>query len=254
MRNNEQIPFPNSEKIDQEIKTIVSKGVFQPEPFYKLLHNMYQQIGFRYLLKDKKEIGVAAALMIIVMFVVIEMGQERPSSASGYYGVIMVISPILYGILSLVPFLTSRFQSTFEVEMTCKYNLYQLAAFRMLVFSVFCFLVNSVWVLLMAVEFSAIQFVQGLMISTTSLLLFSLLFLYVLASMETFFTKVIVMVGWGGINVLLMVLDSVYYHKLLVAVPWYLYGFIIAVTAYLYVKKLKDLMLQHKRKGLSGLC
>lgn len=254
MLDKDQTPFPCQDRVQQEIKAIVAKGIVVPEPFYKQLSNMYKQLGFRFLLKDKKEIGVAIMMMLIIMFGLMEMGQERPSSTSGYYGVIMLISPILYGLLSILPFLNSRFNSTFEVEMTCKYNLYQIAAFRMLVFSVFCFLLNTIWVLFMAVEFSAIQFVQAFMISTTSLLLFSLLFLYVLASLKSIFTKVIVMLGWIGINVLLVIFDSAYYHQMLIAVPWYIYGAIIAVTTILYVKKLKGFMQQQKRRGMIGLC
>ncbi len=252
MRDKERIPFPEMDIIEQEIKTIVAKGMIVPEPFYKLLHNMYKQIGIRFLLRDTKEMAVATTMMAILMVAIVVSGQERPNSTSSFYGIIMLISPILYGLLSLLPFLISKFNGTFEVEMTCKYNLYQLAAFRMLIFSVFCFLLNTVWVLSMAVKFSSIQFVQAFMISTTSLLLFSLLFLYVLTVLYTMFTKIAAMTGWMGINILLFIIDSAFYHQLLVVVPWYLYGIIICLTAYLYVKKLKELMLLHKRKGVIG--
>jgi hypothetical protein len=252
MRDNEKIPFPDISKVEKEIKTIVAKGVIVPQPFYKLLHNMYKQIGIRFLLRDTKEMAVAITMMGILMVAIVVTGQERPNSTLSLYSIIMLISPILYGLLSLIPFLNSKLNSTFELEMTCKYNLYQLAAFRMIVFSVFCFLLNTVWVLSMAVKLSSIQFVHAFMISTTSLLLFSLLFLYVLTVLKTMFTKMAVIMGWLVINVLLLIIDSAFYHQLLVAVPWYLYGIIICLTAYLYVKRLKELMLQYKRRGVIG--
>jgi hypothetical protein len=250
MRDEERIPYPDIDNIEQEIRAIVAKAVTVPEPLYKLLHDMYKQIGVRFLLRDSKEMTIAITMMVMLMTAIVITGQERPNSTANLYGIIMLISPILYGLLSLVPFLNSKFNSTFEVEMTCKYNLYQLAAFRMLVFSVFCFLLNTVWVLSIAVKLSSIQFVQAFMISTTSLLLFSLLFLYVLAVLKTFFTKMAVMTGWVGINVLLLAMDSALYHQLLLSVPWYLYTIIICMTAYFYMKKLKELMLQYKRRGV----
>lgn len=250
MRDKERIPFPDIDKVEREIKTIVAKGVIVPEPFFKLLHIMYKQMGIRFLLRDTKEIAVSITMMAILMVAIVVTGQDHPNSTPSFYGIIMLISPILYGLLSLLPFFNSKFSGTFEVEMTSKYNLYQIASFRMLVFSVFCFLLNTVWVLSMAVKFSSIQFVQAFMISTTSLLLFSLLFLYVLTILKTMLTKVAVVMGWMGINVLLLIIDSVFYYQLLVAVPWYLYGIIICLTAYLYVKKLKEFMLLHKRRGV----
>ncbi|WP_058306322.1 hypothetical protein [Gracilibacillus massiliensis] len=250
MHDKEQKPFLDIDKVEQEIKTIVAKGVMVPAPFHKLLQNMYKQIGIRFLLRDTKEIAIVITMMVILMVSIVVNGHERPNSTSSFYGMIMCISPILYGLLSLLPFFNSKTNGTFEVEMTSKYNLYQLAAFRMLVFSVFCFLLNTIWVLSMAVKFSSIHFVQAFMISTTSLLLFSLLFLYVLTNLKTMFTKLAVMMGWMGINVLLLMIDSAFYHQLLVAIPWYLYGIIIILTPYLYVKKLKEFILLHKRRGV----
>ncbi|MEI5909699.1 hypothetical protein WAK64_22155 [Bacillus spongiae] len=252
MHEKEEIPFPDLNKVELEIKTIVAKGVNVPEPFYKLLHNMYKQIGIQFLLRDRREIAVLIAMMVILMGAIVITGQEQNYSSIDFYGIIMLISPVLYVLLSLLPFVNSKFNSTFDLEMTCKYNLYQVAAFRMMLFSVFCFLLNTVWVLSIAIKLSSIQFVQAFMISTTSLLLFSLLFLYVITLFNTMLTKVVVMLGWLGINVFLITMDSVFYHQLLVTIPWYLYTTVICLAAYLYVKKLKELIVQNKRRGDIG--
>lgn len=249
MRDKNSIPFPDKEIVEREIKAIVAKGLSKPEPFHQLLHNLYKQIGIRYLMRDMKEIMIAVWMMVIVMFAVLEIGKYGVDTSSNLYGMIMLISPILYGALSLLPYLNSKSNSTFEVEMTCKYNLNQIAAFRMLVFSVFCFLLNTGWVLVMAVSFTSVQFVQALMISTTSLLLFSLLILYVFTTVKKLMTKAIIITGWFGLQSLLIMIDSTAYHQLLVSVPWYLYGFVICLSGYLYVKKIKKFILQIKRRG-----
>lgn len=252
MHDEKRIPFPDNAIVEREIKEIVAKGIFVPESFLKLLNNMYKQIGIRFIMRDSKEMVIVIAMMALLMLAIVLNGQERYESRSSFYGIIMLVSPILYCLLSLLPVLKSKFNGMFEVEMTCKYNLYQLAAFRMLVFSVFCFLLNTVWVLSMAVKFSSVQFVQAFMISTTSLLLFSLLFLYVFTFFKTMFAKSIVMIGWMGMNALLVIIDSTVYHQLLISVPWYLYSIVICLSAYLYVKKLKAFFIQNKRRGVIG--
>ena len=243
MHNKRQIPFPNDEIVKKEIRKIVVKGIVKQESFPQLLKNMYKQIGIRFILKDYKEIAVAVCMMAIIMYMIMMNGRESMDS----YGTIMVVSPLLYCVLSLIPFVTSKINATFEVEMSCKYNIYQISAFRMLAFSLFCFLLNTIWVLALAFKFSSIQFVQAFMISTTSLLLFSLLFLYVLSVVKTLIGKAVVMLGWGAINVTLLILDSSVYQHLLVLVPWYLYGTVICLSAFLYVKKLKEFMSQNMR-------
>ncbi len=250
MHNKRQIPFPSDEIVKKEIRKIVAKGIVKQESFPQLLKNMYKQIGIRFILKDYKEIAVAVCMMAIIMYMITINGRESVDAYTSYYGIIMVVSPLLYCVLSLMPFITSKLNETFEVEMSCKYNIYQIAAFRMLSFSVFCFLLNTIWVLSLAMKLSSVQFVQAFMISITSLLSFSLLFLYVLSVIKTLAVKAVAILGWGAINVTLLILDSSVYHQLLVFVPWYLYGLIICLSAYLYVKKLKEFMIQNKRRGV----
>ena len=251
MHEKSQTQFPGDDIVEQEIKAIVAKGLMKKESFSALLKNMYKQIGIRFILRDYKEIVAAICLMAIVMYMITMNGQETIDDYTSLYSIIMVISPLLYFVLSLFSFITSKLNGTFEVEMSCKYNIYQIAAFRMLAFSVFCFLLNTIWVLTLALKFSSVYFVQAFMISTTSLLLFSLLFLYVLSVLKAFAVKAAALLGWVAINIALHILDSSIYHQMLVSVPWYLYGIIICLSAYLYVKKLKEFMLQNKRRGVN---
>lgn len=254
MRDNERVVFPDDERMELEVTAIVAKGMMKPETFMNLLMTMYKQIGIRFMMKDYKEIMISVLLMATFMFVITGYGKETMNADESLYGVIMVVSPLLYGILSLLPFINSKVNGTSEIEMTSKYNLYQIAAFRMLVFSVLCFFINTVWIAALAMKLSTVHFVQAFLISTTSLLLFSLLFLYVLAVIKTVKIKALVMIGWIGMQVFLLMVDSAVYHQLLVSIPWYLYGAIIILSAYFYVKKIKEYMLLNKRSGVNGLC
>ncbi|MDF1509069.1 hypothetical protein PZE06_12900 [Robertmurraya sp. DFI.2.37] len=246
MENKKKLSLPENAKIEEEVNAIVMKGLVVPEPFHKLLLNMSRTIGFRFLFREKKEMTVVTLLMMI-LFVT---AQEQASETTNYYGVIMLLSPILYGLLSIIPLLSSYMNHTTEVEMTCTYNLYQLAAFRMIAFSLFCFLLNTVWVFFMAMKLSSFAFLQGFLIATTSLFLFSLLFLYALSFFKSLLIKVGVMFGWMGLNLLFLIFDSIRYQQLLESIPWYLYGGIIVLTFYLYVKKLNNLMQDHKKRGV----
>ncbi|KOP82654.1 hypothetical protein ACFFHH_23865 [Cytobacillus solani] len=248
----DQPPFPDEKFVECEINTIVAKGMVKRDSLKNLLSSMYKQIGIRFIMRDYIVIITAFVLMAFFMYVVTTNGQERYNTHTNYYGIIMLVSPILYIVLSIFPFIQNKLNGTFEVEMSCKYNIYQIAAFRMLIFSILCFLLNTVWIISMALKFSSVHFVQAFLISTTSLLLFSLLFIYVLSIIKTLAAKIGIIFCWIGINLLLVMLDSAIYYQFLVSVPWYLYGTIICLSTCLYVKKMKEFMRHNKMRGANG--
>ncbi|MED3550794.1 hypothetical protein [Cytobacillus praedii] len=252
MDKNNQSLFPDERLVESEINIIVVKGMVKRDSLAKMLISMYKQIGIRFIMRDYKEIIAAVAVMALFMYVMTKNGQTTQYKQTQYYGMIMLVSPILYMFLSIFPFIQNKLNETYEVEMTCKYNLYQIAAFRMFSFSIFCFLLNTIWIILLAMKFSSFQFVQAFLISTTSLLLFSLVLIYILSTVKTLIAKVGIQLSWIGINLMLVIIDSTVYYKLLVSVPWYLYGMIICLASYLYVKKIKEFMLLNKLRGVNG--
>ncbi|SEO43404.1 hypothetical protein SAMN04488134_107130 [Amphibacillus marinus] len=241
--------LPDLNRVKCEINQIVSKGVRRPEPFFKLLYKLYKQIGLRFVFRDARAVSIAVLMVTSLMVFLIITQQEQINFAQNPYGIIMISSPILYGVLSLLPFLSSEFLSTVEVEMACKYTLEQLAVFRMLLFSICCFLLNTLWVLLMLVKFSSFHFVQALMVSTTSLLLFALLFLYALTWLRSVFSRLLFFIGWISINAVPILIDSSLYQRLLITIPWGVYLIIISVTFLLYLKKIKLVFIQDRSRG-----
>lgn len=252
MDKHDQPPFLDEKSMETEITTIISKGIVKEDSLKNLLSSLYKQIGIRFIMRDYKEIITAMVLMALFMYVMTSNGQTWYNKHTNYYGIIMLVSPILYMFLSIFSFIQNKLNGTFEVEMSCKYNLFQIAAFRMLTFSILCFLLNTIWIISLALKFSTFQFVQAFLISTTSLLLFSLLFIYVLSTIKPLAAKVAILFSWLGIHLLLLMIDSAIYYQLLVSIPWYLYGVIICLSAYVYVKKMKEFMLQNKLRGVNG--
>ncbi|MGD6876299.1 hypothetical protein [Bacillus infantis] len=256
MQNDKDWQIPELKISEEEITSIVQKGNIRKESFITLIKGMYRRIGFRFLMKDWLEMLLAAGMLAMLMIGITATASEGEAAGGGtsFYSLIMIVSPLLYAFLAFLPYLKSRASGTYELEMVCKYNLHQLAAFRMLIFSVFCFLLNSIWVLALAVRFAAVEFVQGLLISTASLLIFSVLFLYVLSFFKTNMARAAALVIWIAGNIILVILNNSIYMGLLISVPWYLYGAVIVLFFYLYMKKLKELLIHNKRRGGYTLC
>ncbi len=245
----QEIPYPDEERRKKEISEIVSRAAIAKEPFSSVLLGMYRQIGWRFLLRDYKEVSFAVVLMGILMFAIWNAGMESAEQAKELYSWLMLYSPLLYGVIVFLPFINSRTNRTEEVEMACKYNLYQVAAFRMLAFSVFCFVMNTVWVAGISISISGFVFVQAWLISTASLFIFAIILLYALRTFRQLWQKLGVIVGWMALHLLLGGFDSIAYHQLLVSVPWYLYSLVIGLSAWRFILQIKKLMLVHKTRG-----
>jgi hypothetical protein len=161
-----------------------------------------------------------------------------------------MFSPILYFAISLVSFINTKQEGTYEVEMTCKYNIYQLAAFRMLVFSVFCIVFNFSALYLVSTLYNQINFLQAFMISITSLFLFSTIFLYIILKVHSKLTTYFVLLGWVVMNLQLSIFSRSIYTVFLKNIPIYVYLALIVTCSYTYINSLKKLITFNNIEGV----
>lgn len=238
-----KIDMPDEKAIAKEIDIIVSKGLEPKVSFYSYLKNMYRQIGIKYLFRDRLEIIFAILLVFsIFSFTIIEGNIYNIQKAEGIYIYLFIISPILYFIMSVLHFIDAKQNKTYEIEMTCKYNIYQISAFRMLSFSIICILFNFIFVYMIAYKYTEIYFLKAFMISIASLFIFSVVFLFTMMKFKSKLTKYFIIIGWIVGNLALCIFGINYYIKLLNNISIYTWCAVTIVSIFIYIINLKKLI------------
>ncbi|WP_055669509.1 hypothetical protein [Desnuesiella massiliensis] len=244
------VDIPDEITVKKEIDIIVEKGMKPKESFCTYIKNMYKLIGVKYLFHDAIEIIFVILLFAFILSTLVinkELWSYQPKGS--IYAFIVIVSPLLYLAISLLSFINTKQKGTYEIEMTCKYNLYQLAAFRMLVFSVLCILFNVALVGFISLMYAEISFLRALMISITSLFLFSTTFLYITLIMKSKITKFFVIGGWILINLFLCLSNIKSYINVLNTIPIYVYLVVTLLCIYGHIKRLKNIMSFRSIKG-----
>ncbi len=247
------IDFPSDEEVQRQIHTIVDKGLPRKKTFYRTLKEMHQQLGWNYIFRDYRELLLIGALFILYMAAFIfnlyqmqdiSMYPDMDFYVNRLYAYLFVSAPLLYGTISVFSFMEKR--ETFETEMTCKYTVYQVSAYRMLVFSFTSILLNVIQIAFVSVLIQEFNPVMAMMISFTSLLIFSLGFLYVTTRHRSKMMQSLIIVGWILLNIGVSAISTTIYHQLLMNIPYVVYSAVIIVTGYLYFKNMKNLVVERR--------
>lgn len=245
------IEMPDDLEIEAQIRTIIDKGIKPKESFYSYLKNMYSQIGFKHLFHDIGEISLLIILILpILITLTVDISKNPNMKYEVIYSLIFMISPILYLSMSLFSFVSTKQKRTYEIEMVCKYNIYQLASLRMLIFSIICILANGIYIGGVFILYNQMNFFKGLMISITSLFLFSTIFLYLITKTCSSFVKYFVVGGWLFVNLTLSIINIGFYNKFLMNIPIYVYLIVIISCVYGYIKSLKKLVTFRNVRGV----
>lgn len=231
----------------EEIDSIVSKGVKPKISFISYLSNSFREIGFRNIFHDKTElaiiflIGIAMLLTFMVNF--------NDSNIKGLYKLTFVASPIFYLVAVLFSFYNSKEKGAFDIEMTCKYNLYQLSAIRMFIFSLACIIVNTISVIITWLVGRQVDVIRMIVISITGVFLFSIIFLYSLLKLKFTISKYLVVSAWIGINLFLSNSNNEAYQEFLIKAPLLIHLIISSICIVLYIKNLNKLINYRHKKG-----
>ncbi|WLR54570.1 hypothetical protein LC048_19410 [Mesobacillus subterraneus] len=232
------VDFPDDSELKSEIQFIVTKGLVKPKHFHEYLFEMYKQLGFRYLFRDATEIIFTLLLVSIAMMFSLAQVMESGKAANDLYAYLFTMAPILYMLIAALFLVNIRHSHTFAIEMTCKYHVYQLAAFRMLVFSIAAALLNIMYILLLFLFYQTFNLVEAMLISVSSLSIFSTGYLYIIQKVKLRVTTYAVMAGWLFVNAALAYFSKELYANVLSHIPFYVYISVIAGCLYLYVRRL----------------
>ncbi|MEI2666064.1 hypothetical protein [Rossellomorea sp. LJF3] len=244
------IPMPEEKIVEREIHTIIRLGMKPKQSFAAFIWKMQKELGLRYLFANQRDgIIMTFSFMTALMFLMSTM-TEGSSAGERIYGAIFLVSPLLFMALSVYDLIGKRQNAVFEVEMTTKYNLYQVSAFRMLHFSILSILVNTFMIACLVWSGHSFEILRALMISTTSLFLFSTVHLMVFTKGGSGLAALKVGVGWGIFNFIPLVVDRMAYMKFLKTAPAIVYGLVMAVSIVCYLYYLSKLVRMRTAEGV----
>lgn len=242
MKKKLEIHFPSENDIQSEVNQIVSKAMYHRPSFPASLFQLYRQIGLRNLFAHQTETMVIIGSALFTLISLLTMAGNNMQFTEQLYPSIFLISPLLYIALSLHDYWYKQSQGTFEVEMSAKYNLYQVTALRMLLFSMLSILINTIAVILISFRIEDFQILRAVCVSTTALLIFSIAFLALLTRKQTMFSLVLVLCAWIGLNVTLMLLPDHQYAVFLGKLPIFIYGVVLTISLFIYLQYVKQLV------------
>ncbi|MBS4536622.1 hypothetical protein GOQ29_13440 [Clostridium sp. D2Q-14] len=232
-----KVDMPNEEEIKIEIENIIKFGVRESESFYYYLKNMYMQIGIRYLFRDGVEIIFTILLVSSILLSAIKGNSIYfMKNIEAIYVYLFTVSPILYLTMCILNFINAKQNKTYEIEMTCKYNIYQISAFRMLVFSIMCIFFNFFFVYIVVYFYENVNYLNAFIISIASLFLFSTIFLFTMTRIKSRLIKHFIILGWIVFNLTLYILKIDFYIQLLNSISIYI-SLIVAIGSICIYKK-----------------
>ncbi len=244
------IPMPDDERMEMEIKKIVAQGLRRQPSFWVSLQTIVQQIGFRQLFSDRSEqvyLWMMALMVGVIFFVKPDLAVEQVADV---YAFLFLVSPVLFFVFSVYTYANKITNGTYEVEMTCKYDVYQMIAFRMLAFSIVTIVMNAAMIAGFVALYENVAFLRALVISTTGLFVFSVFFLFVMWKRRSTMTVVVVIGSWLLGNILAKQVNASLYNDMLVHLPLVVYALVLIGAAYMYVQLLKKFMRQHNAEGV----
>lgn len=246
-----KIDMPNTKEINFEIDNIIEQGLVKKQSFYSYLKNIYRQVGFRYLFHDGLEIALSILIISsILISIAISNNLQDIGGIRGIYAYIFTVSPILYLTLSALHFIDVKQNKTYEIEMTCKYDIYQISAFRMLTFSIVSIMFNVIFIYIISYIYGNIDLLKAFIISIASLFIFSIIFLFMLNTSNSRCIKYLAILGWIGINISLYIVKADFYIELINNISIYIWLIVISGSIYGYIGHLKKFVMFRSKEGV----
>lgn len=238
--NKFEIDMPNDTEIKNEIDFIINSSFKPKVNFFSHIKYLFKEIGFKYILFNPIEIILALVITILYLVLV------RSSLDTSYifnkdilYSIVFMLSPIFYILINLFSLIKIKENNMYEVEMVCKYNTSQLISLRMLVFSFISIIFNSIIIVGL---YNYIDVFRGMMISLTSLLLFSVISLYIFFNIKSIVSLYMPCILWITLSLIVFKLNYINYLNILTIIPNIVYILCIIISGYMYIMNIKRLI------------
>lgn len=233
------IPYPSDDEINEQVALIVKRGIRKQPRFIQSLLDMKRDMGWQYLLINRGEAIFSGLLMLIVISYMF-LAKESAMKEADFYGLLFIISPLVFLGLIAYDYLQKKMNNTFELEMTMKHTVFQLLAVRMLVFSSLAILINMTFVLVFSLRFD-FDILHGTLLSMTGLFVFSSSLLFVLRKGNFLKRGMFFIAGWVLVNTSLILIFDNHYGAVLHIIPNVVYGLLLAISLWLYLISLRTM-------------
>lgn len=235
---------------DFEIEEIVNEGIEEKESFFKYLKRMKNTLGLKVIFIDKLELISLGLILTVAMFLIGYNFALGSSHRIGeFYGITFLFSPIIYLFMSLYGLVKSKENNMIEIETTCKYNIYQIATFRIFVFSIIGALINVFIIGLISLLGKNIGFIRLSIISIAGVFLFSSIMLLIITKVKGKIGKYIYVCLWIGINLWISFFSDKIGDLIFLKIPIWIHLFIAIGAMGAYIKNLKNLINLRRDKG-----
>lgn len=244
------VPYPDDDVVRSEIEAIVSRSMPPRHTFVAYLVRMLREVGLRHLFRDWTElVYVSLTTIVIVALMLTAYLSSAAPQPSLTYVLLFSVSPVLYLTIAIIFFAGKRDQDTYELEMVCKYTVYQLAALRMTVFGAVAAAVNTAVVAVLVWTLPELDAVKLWLVSTASLTLFGAGFLGLMRYSPSRGMRLVYVGGWLAVNLALYVWHELFYTVVLERMPLFGYAIWIVAAGYGMVRALGALITIHHKEG-----
>lgn len=223
-----------------ELNIIIDKGVKERKSFFRELKEIFQKVGFHNVFHDKLHLSIIY-LSISIPFLILLSGFSI-SSMRTFYEFVFTMPPIIALIGVLFSFYNSKENRVFDIEMTCKFNLYKISALRIFIFSLVSILISITGVVYIYINDNPIDVVRVSVLAVLGVFSFLTMFLYSLFELKGVLAKYFALVSWLIINFLLSISRNRFYENFLITAPIYVHLIISIVCIGLYIKALRKLI------------
>ena len=121
---------PSDEEKERAVEYILYKGLKKPKSLWQELYDMYRALGLRYVFYDAASSMGIAVFVMIGFYMISLMSSEQYTNASMF-----AAAPVFFIFVLILTETAERMSVLYELKMTCKYTIRQIAAFRILCFS-----------------------------------------------------------------------------------------------------------------------
>lgn len=236
-----RIDYPTQIEIDRAVEGISEKALPQRESLFAFIRNMNTQLGLKYIFSGIYDVlilsGILFMLMIALSFNYLPQS-ENPTATLG--AMLFTFSPFLYMAAFSLSLIKEYTTPGLSVKMTCKFTVYHLIAYRMLLFSVISGVLNTLYVLALCLRME-LEPLYFICLSLSSLFIFSAMFLLALYYAHIKWPPLLLTVGWIAVNAVLWAVFPVGYGNFLMGIPVFVWipAGIACVAFYLHqIKKL----------------
>lgn len=236
-----KMDYPTQIEIDRAVERICDTALPQRESLPRFIRNMNTQLGIKYLFSGIYDVLIlsgASFILVVSLFFSYIPRADDPTATLG--AALFTFAPFLYMAVFALTLLKEYTNPGLPVKMTCKYTVYHLIAYRMLLFSLISGAVNTVYVLALCLRLD-LPPLYFICLSLSALFIFSVLLLFSLYYARSKWPPLLTSVAWMAVNGVLWLACPGGYGALLLRIPlfvWVPAGIACGIVHLHHIKRL----------------